>query len=123
MESVSTEKAPKAIGPYSQAIKSGGFVFCSGQIAIDPATNEFKAGSIAEETARAIENLNAVLEQANTGLDKAVKVTVFLSSMNDFIEMNTVYERYFSKKPARSTVEVSMLPKGARVEIEAIAEV
>lgn len=123
MESVSTEKAPKAIGPYSQAIKSGGFVFCSGQIAIDPATDEFKAGSIAEETARAIENLNAVLEQANTGLDKAVKVTVFLSSMDDFIEMNTVYERYFSKKPARSTVEVSMLPKGARVEIEAIAEV
>lgn len=123
MEQISTKKAPKAIGPYSQAIRSGGFVFCSGQIAIDPKTNEFKPGTIVEETTRVIENLKAVLEQANSRLEKTIKVTVYLSNIDNFTEMNTVYENYFSNKPARSTIEVSRLPKGAKVEIDAIAEI
>ena len=111
-----------AIGPYSQAIKAGGFVFCSGQIAIDPKTNEFKPGTIIEETTRVIENLKAVLEQANSGLEKTTKVTVYLLNIDNFTEMNKVYEKYFLNKPARSTIEVSKLPKGAKVEIDAIAE-
>lgn len=123
MEQISTKKAPKAIGPYSQAIRSGGFVFCSGQIAIDPKTNEFKAGTIVEETTRVIENLKAVLEQANSRLEKTIKVAVYLSNIDNFTKMNTVYENYFSNKPARSTIEVSRLPKGAKVEIDAIAEI
>jgi len=122
MEKISTKKAPKAIGPYSQAIKAGGFVFCSGQIAIDPKTNEFKPGTIIEETTRVIENLKAMLEQANSGLEKTIKVTVYLLNIDNFIEMNKVYEKYFLNKPARSTIEVSKLPKGAKVEIDAIAE-
>jgi len=122
MEQISTKKAPKAIGPYSQAIKSGSFVFCSGQIAIDPKTNEFKPGTIIEETTSVIGNLKAVLEQANSGLEKTIKVTVYLSNIDNFTEMNKVYEKYFSNKPARSTIEVSKLPKGAKVEIDAIAE-
>jgi len=123
MEQISTKKAPKAIGPYSQAIRSGGFVFCSGQIAIDPKTNEFKPGTIVEETTRVIENLKAVLEQANSRLEKTIKVAVYLSNIDNFTKMNTVYENYFSNKPARSTIEVSRLPKGAKVEIDAIAEI
>jgi len=122
MEKISTKKAPKAIGPYSHAIKAGGFVFCSGQIAIDPKTNEFKPGTIIEETTRVIENLKAMLEQANSGLEKTIKVTVYLLNIDNFIEMNKVYEKYFLNKPARSTIEVSKLPKGAKVEIDAIAE-
>ena len=122
MEKISTKKAPKAIGPYSHAIKAGGFVFCSGQIAIDPKTNEFKPGTIIEETTRVIENLKAVLEQAHSGLEKTIKVTVYLLNIDNFSEMNKVYENYFSNKPARSTIEVSKLPKGAKVEIDAIAE-
>ena len=122
MEKISTKKAPKAIGPYSHAIKAGGFVFCSGQIAIDPKTNEFKPGTIIEETTRVIENLKAVLEQANSGLEKTIKVTVYLLNIDNFTEMNKVYEKYFLNKPARSTVEVSKLPKGAKVEIDVIAE-
>lgn len=122
MEKIFTKKAPKAIGPYSQAIKAGGFVFCSGQIAIDPKTNEFKPGTIIEETTRVIENLKAVLEQANSGLEKTIKVTVYLLNIDNFTEMNKVYEKYFLNKPARSTIEVSKLPKGAKVEIDAIAE-
>jgi len=122
MEKISTKKAPKAIGPYSHAIKAGGFVFCSGQIAIDPKTNEFKPGTIIEETTRVIENLKAVLEQANSGLEKTIKVTVYLLNIDNFTEMNKVYEKYFLNKPARSTIEVSKLPKGAKVEIDAIAE-
>ena len=123
MEKISTKKAPKAIGPYSQAIKAGGFVFCSGQIAIDPKTNEFKPGTIIEETTRVIENLKAVLEQAHSGLEKTIKVTVYLLNIDNFTEMNKVYEKYFLNKPARSTIEVSKLPKGAKVEIDAIAEI
>jgi len=122
MEKISTTKAPIAIGPYSQAINAGSFVFCSGQIAIDPKTNEFKPGTIIEETIRVIENLKAVLEQANSGLEKTIKVTVYLSNIDNFTEMNKVYEKYFLNKPARSTIEVSKLPKGAKVEIDAIAE-
>ena len=122
MEKISTKKAPKAIGPYSQAIKAGGFIFCSGQIAIDPKTNEFKPGTIIEETTRVIENLKAVLKQANSGLEKTIKVTVYLLNIDNFTEMNKVYEKYFLNKPARSTIEVSKLPKGAKVEIDAIAE-
>ena len=123
MERILTDNAPKAIGPYSQAIVSGGFVFCSGQIAIDPETNTFKPGSIAEETSRAIENLKAILEKAHTTLEKTVRVGVYLSSMDDFTEMNSVYETYFTNKPARTTIEVSALPKGARIEIDAITEI
>ena len=123
MEKISTKKAPKAIGPYSQAIKAGGFVFCSGQIAINPKTNEFKPGTIIEETTRVIENLKAVLEQAHSGLEKTIKVTVYLLNIDNFTEMNKVYEKYFLNKPARSTIEVSKLPKGAKVEIDAIAEI
>jgi len=122
LEKISTKKAPMAIGPYSQAIKAGGFVFCSGQIAIDPKTNEFKPGTIIEETTRVIKNLKAVLEQANSGLEKTIKVTVYLLNIDNFTEMNKVYEKYFLNKPARSTIEVSKLPKGAKVEIDAIAE-
>jgi len=122
MERIFTKEAPKAIGPYSQAIKSGGFVVCSGQIAIDPKMNEFKPGTIIEETTRVIENLKAVLEQAHSGLEKTIKVTVYLSDIENFTEMNKVYENYFVNKPARSTVEVSKLPKGAKVEIDVIAE-
>ena len=123
MEKISTKKAPKAIGPYSQAIKAGGFIFCSGQIAIDPKTNEFKPGTIIEETTRVIENLKAVLEQAHSGLEKTIKVTVYLLNIDNFTEMNKVYEKYFLNKPARSTIEVSKLPKGAKVEIDVIAEI
>ena len=123
MEQISTKKAPNAIWPYSQAIRSGDFVFCSGQIAIDPKTNEFKPGTIVEETTRVIENLKAVLEQANSRLEKTIKVAVYLSNIDNFTKMNTVYENYFSNKPARSTIEVSRLPKGAKVEIDAIAEI
>ena len=123
LKRILTDSAPKAIGPYSQAIVSGGFVFCSGQIAIDPETNTFKPGSIAEETSRAIENLKAILEKAHTTLEKTVRVGVYLSSMDDFTEMNSVYETYFTNKPARTTIEVSALPKGARIEIDAITEI
>jgi len=122
MERIFSKEAPKAIGPYSQAIKVGGLLFCSGQIAIDPKTNEFKSGTIIEETTRVIENLRAVLEQAHSGLEKTIKVTVYLSDIENFTEMNKVYENYFVNKPARSTVEVSKLPKGAKVEIDVIAE-
>jgi 2-iminobutanoate/2-iminopropanoate deaminase len=122
MEKIFTRKAPKAIGPYSQAIKVGNLVFCSGQIAIDPTTNEFTPGTIIEETMRVMENLKAVLEEAHSGLEKTVKVTVYLSNIEYFTDMNKVYEKYFVNKPARSTIEVAKLPKGAKVEIDAIAE-
>ena len=95
MEQISTKKAPNAIGPYSQAIRSGDFVFCSGQIAIDPKTNEFKPGTIVEETTRVIENIKAVIEQANSRLEKTIKVAVYLSNIDNFTKMNTVYENYF----------------------------
>lgn len=122
-EIVKTEKAPAAIGPYSQAVRASGLVFCSGQIPIDPATGEFVAGGVREQTEQVLRNLSAVLEAAGTGLGRVVKTTVFLADMNDFAAMNEVYERYFAGEgpPARSTVEAARLPRDARVEIEAIA--
>lgn len=119
---VKTEKAPKAIGPYSQAIEANGFIFASGQIAIDPSTGELNTGSIEEQTRLVLNNLKAVLEAAGSSFDKTVKCTVFLQDMNDFSRMNGVYAEFFkSPFPARAAVQVARLPKDVRVEIEAIA--
>ena len=121
-EIISTENAPGAIGPYSQAVKAGNMIFCSGQIPIDPKTGEFVSDDVAEQTEQVLRNLNAVLEAAGSSLNNVVKTTVFLADMNDFVAMNEVYARFFSEnKPARATVQVSALPKGANVEIDAIA--
>ena len=121
-EIISTDKAPGAIGPYSQAIKTGGMVFCSGQIPIDPATGEFVSNDVVEQTEQVLKNLTAVLEAAGTNLGNVVKTTVFLADMGDFAAMNEVYGRYFDEnKPARATVQAARLPKDARVEIECIA--
>jgi 2-iminobutanoate/2-iminopropanoate deaminase len=121
-EIISTEKGPRAIGPYSQAIKANGFVFISGQTAFDPATGNPIDGDTAKQTERTFENLKAILEAAGSSLDRAVKVSVFLKDMNDFSAMNEVYTRYFpANPPARSTVEVARLPRDFRVEIDLIA--
>jgi 2-iminobutanoate/2-iminopropanoate deaminase len=121
-EIIRTERAPQAIGPYSQAVRAAGFVFASGQIPIDPATGEFVSGGVAEQTEQVLRNLSAVLEAAGTNLESVVKTTVFLADMNDFAAMNEVYGRYFKEDaPARATVEAARLPRDARVEIEAIA--
>jgi 2-iminobutanoate/2-iminopropanoate deaminase len=121
-EIIKTEGAPAAIGPYSQAVRAGGFIFCSGQIPTDPVTGVFIAGGIAEQTEQVMRNLTAVLEAAGSGLDRIVKTTVFLADMNDFAAMNEVYGRYFQENPpARATVQAARLPRDARVEIEAIA--
>lgn len=121
-EIVSTDKAPGAIGPYSQAIKAGGMVFCSGQIPIDPATGEFVSNVIGEQTEQVLKNLSEVLAAAGTSLDNVVKTTVFLADMNDFVEMNEVYGRFFyDNKPARATVQAARLPRDAKVEIDCIA--
>lgn len=123
-EVVSTENAPGAIGPYSQAIKVNGMVFCSGQIPIDPATGQFISDDVGEQTEQVFKNLEAVLKAAGTGLDRVVKTTVFLADMNDFAAMNDVYARFFTEnKPARATVQAARLPRDARVEIECIATV
>jgi 2-iminobutanoate/2-iminopropanoate deaminase len=122
-EIISTENAPGAIGPYSQAVKVGNMVFCSGQIPIDPATGEFVSDDVSEQTVQVIKNLQAVLEAAGTSLNNVVKTTVFLADMNDFIAMNEIYAKYFSEKPARATVQAARLPRDARVEIEVIAVV
>jgi 2-iminobutanoate/2-iminopropanoate deaminase len=119
---VATEGAPKAIGPYSQGIRVNGFVFTAGQVALDPKTGELVAGGISEQTTRALENLRAILAEAGTSMVQVVKTTVFLVDMADFAAMNEVYGRAFgTHRPARSTVAVAALPRGARVEIEAIA--
>jgi 2-iminobutanoate/2-iminopropanoate deaminase len=119
---IQTEAAPQAIGPYSQAIRAGDFVFASGQIPIDPRTGEFVAGGIQEQTEQVLVNLSKVLEAAGSGLDQVVKTTVFLADIREFGEMNEVYARFFFKEPpARATVEAARLPRDARVEIEAIA--
>ncbi len=119
---VQTEHAPQAIGPYSQAVKSNGLVFASGQIPLDPATGEFVAGGIEEQTEQVLKNLSAVLEAAGSSLESVLKTTVFLADMQEFAAMNRVYATFFGDKPpARATVEASRLPKDARVEIEAIA--
>ncbi len=122
IETVTTDKAPGAIGPYSQAVKAGGMVFCSGQIPIDPATGEFVPGGVAAQTEQVLRNLSEVLSAAGASLATVVKTSVFLAEMNDFAEMNEVYGRYFSEnKPARATVQAAGLPRGARVEIDCIA--
>jgi len=121
-EVVSTDRGPKAIGPYSQAIVTGNMVYTAGQIALDPATMEVVAGGIKEQTTRVLANLQAVLEAAGSNLSKVVKTTVFLIDMADFPAMNEVYTQAFGNhKPARSTVAVSGLPRGVRVEIEVVA--
>ena len=121
-ETISTENAPGAIGPYSQAVKVGDFVFCSGQIPIDPATGDFVSDDAALQTEQVLINLTRVLEAAGTGLNNVVKTTVFLADMNDFAAMNEIYARHFSEnKPARATVQAARLPRDARVEIECIA--
>ena len=119
---IETKDAPKPIGPYTQGVVSGGLLFCSGQIALDPATGEVIAGDVGAQTERVLENLVAVLKRAKMGPENVVKTTVFLADMADFPQMNEVYARYFGKEPpARSTVQAAGLPKGVRVEIDAIA--
>ena len=121
---VSTARAPKAVGPYSQAVRANGFLFTAGQVALDPDKGELVAGGIAEQTARALENLGAILAAAQSDFSQVVKTTVFLIDMADFTAMNEVYARVFGDhRPARSTVAVAALPRGARVEIEVIAAV
>ena len=121
---VSTPGAPRAIGPYSQGVVAGGFVFTAGQVALDPSTGELVAGGISEQTARALENLRSVLAEAGSDISQVVKTTVFLVDMADFAPMNEVYARVFGEhRPARSTIAVAALPRGARVEIEVIATV
>jgi 2-iminobutanoate/2-iminopropanoate deaminase len=121
-EIVKTENAPAAIGPYSQAVCAGGFVFASGQIPLDPKTGQFVEGGVREQTEQVMRNLSAVLEAAGTGLDRVVKTTVFLADMDDFAAVNEVYGQYFAENPpARATVQAARLPRDARVEIEVVA--
>jgi len=124
VEMVATPEAPRAIGPYSQAIRAGGLLFTAGQVGFDPATGELVDGGIAEQTRRVLENIRAILEAGGSGLGQVVKTTVFLVDMADFAPMNEVYAQVFGEhRPARSTVAVAALPRGARVEIEAVAAV
>jgi 2-iminobutanoate/2-iminopropanoate deaminase len=119
---IQTDRAPQAIGPYSQAVKARGLVYASGQIPIDPATGQFVAGGITEQTEQVLKNLAAVLEASGSGLDKVVKTTVFLADMEEFAAMNKVYAQFFSSEPpARATVQAAVLPRNAKVEIEVIA--
>ena len=119
---IQTQRAPQAIGPYSQAIKVSGFVFASGQIPIDPQTGQFIPGGIKEQTEQVLKNLSAVLEAAGSGLDRVVKTTVYLADIEEFAAMNEVYAKFFtSDPPARATVQAAGLPRNARVEIEVIA--
>jgi len=119
---IATKSAPQAIGPYSQAIRANGFIFTSGQIPIDPSTQQIIAGDVAAQTERVLKNVSAILTVAGSSLEKVIRTTVFLKDMNDFAAMNEVYGRYFtSTPPARSTVEVARLPKDVSVEIDVIA--
>ena len=121
-KTVATEKAPKAIGPYSQAVVHNGLAFLSGQIPLDPASGQVVEGDIAAQTTRVLENLKAVLEACGSGLDRVVKTTVYIKDMGEFAKMNELYGKYFSQNPpARSTVEAARLPRDVRVEIDAIA--
>lgn len=122
MEYISTNNAPSAIGPYSQAVKSNGFIFTSGQIAINPATSNVDAKTIEEQTKQVCENLKAVLTEAGSSFDNVVKTVCFLADINDFAAFNEVYGTYFTSKPARSCVAVKDLPKGVLCEVELIAE-
>lgn len=122
LQAVQTDNAPKAIGPYSQAIKANGFVFVSGQIPIDPATGQLAQGSMADLTRQVMRNLTNIIETAGSSLDDVVKTTIYLKDMGDFEEVNNTYAEFFpNHKPARATVEVARLPKDVRVEIDAIA--
>jgi 2-iminobutanoate/2-iminopropanoate deaminase len=122
-ETVKTGKAPAAIGPYSQAVRSGGFLFCSGQIPLDPATGKMVEGGIEAQTERVLRNLDAVLEAGGASLAEVVKTTVYLADLSDFPAMNAVYGKFFPENPpARATVQVAKLPAGALVEIDAIAK-
>ena len=124
MKAISTQKAPAAIGPYSQAIKVGNLVYTSGQIPIDPSTGNFVEGGIKEQTRQSLTNVQAILEEAGLTMGNVVKTTVFMADMNDFAEMNAIYAVFFSEPyPARSAVAVKTLPKGALVEIEVVAAV
>jgi 2-iminobutanoate/2-iminopropanoate deaminase len=124
MDTIATEQAPKAIGPYSQAVRAGNTVYCSGQIPLDPKSNEMVTGDFAAQVRRVFENLKAVLEAAGTDLRHVVRATVYLTDLAEFQTLNGIYAEYFGDhKPARSTVGVSQLPKGARVEIDVIAVV
>ena len=119
---VSTDRAPAAIGPYSQAVKAAGLVFCSGQIPLDPATGNMVEGDIEAQTRRVMQNLEAVLAAAGTSFDKVVRATIYLTDLGDFAKVNAIYgERFPKDPPARATVQVSALPKGARVEIDLVA--
>ena len=121
-EIISTENAPGAIGPYSQAVKAGGMIFCSGQIPIDPVTGEVVSHAVSEQTEQVLKNLREVLDAAGADLSHVVKTTVFLADMSDFSEMNEVYAKYFGEnKPARATVQAARLPRDAKVEIDCIA--
>jgi len=119
---INTEKAPKAIGPYSQAVEAGGFLFVSGQLPIDAVSGEFAGNDISSQTRQSLENIKCILEKANMNLSNVVKTTVFLQDMNDFTAMNQVYSKYFTDEcPARAAIQVGRLPKDAKVEIEVIA--
>ena len=119
---IQTEQAPAAIGPYSQAIRIGDFLYTSGQIALDPESGIFLSGEIEEETEQTLKNISAILQASGVNFENVIKTTVYLSDLNDFTRMNQVYEKYFSKnKPARACVQVAALPKGAKIEIDAIA--
>jgi 2-iminobutanoate/2-iminopropanoate deaminase len=122
MQSIHTDSAPKAIGPYSQAIRAGGFIFASGQIPLDPETMQMVEGDVRAQTERVLKNMEQVLAAAGSSLQKVVKTTVFLADLNDFAMMNEVYAQFFGEtRPARSTVQVARLPRDARVEIDVIA--
>lgn len=123
MKIIHTDAAPAAVGPYSQAVVSGGMVYTAGQIALDPETGALVGGNVVEQARQVMSNLAAVLDAAGSGFEKAVKTTCFLADMDDFAEFNAVYSEYFTGKPARSCVAVKTLPKGALCEVEVIAEV
>lgn len=120
-KTISTDKAPWAIGPYSQAVVAGNLVFLSGQLPLDPATNQIVKGNIVVQTQQVIQNITAILKEAGCSIEDVVKTTVYLKNINDFDKMNLVYASFFKHKPARSTIEVSNLPKGALIEIDCIA--
>jgi 2-iminobutanoate/2-iminopropanoate deaminase len=121
---IHTAAAPEAVGPYSQAVAANGFVFVSGQVPFEPSSMEMVSGTIAEETTRCVQNLEAILTEAGSGLDRIVKTTIYVTDMNDFAEVNEAYSSFFpSEPPARATVGVVALPKGARVEIDCIATI
>ena len=122
MKTIHTDKAPKAVGPYSQAVVSGGIVYTSGQIAINPATNTIEAVTIEEQTEQVMQNLKAVLEASGSSFENAIKTTCFLADMNDFTAFNGIYGKYFTSLPTRSCVAVKTLPKNVLVEVEVIAE-